>query len=83
MYIINKNIQNGKINDESYLRQIEVNRVNEIIDNCTSIEDTELASKAIDYLKLNQPNEKEIIQIMRDDVCDLTFKFFIEKYPKN
>ena len=66
-----------------YLRQIEVNRVNEIIDNCTSIEDTKLASKAIDYLKLNQPNEKEIIQIMRDDVCDLTFKFFIEKYPKN
>lgn len=66
-----------------YLRQIEVNMVNEIINNCVSIEDTELASKAIDYLKLNQPNEKEIIQIMRNDVCDLTFKFFIEKYPKN
>lgn len=66
-----------------YLRQIEVNIVNEIINNCVSIEDTELASKAIDYLKLNQPNEKEIIQIMRNDVCDLTFKFFIEKYPKN
>jgi len=66
-----------------YLRQIEVNMVNEIIDNCVSIEDTELASKAIDYLKLNQPNEKEIIQIMRNDVCDLTFKFFIEKYSKN
>ena len=72
-----------KLMTSLYLRQIEVNRVNEIIDNCTSIEDTELASKAIDYLKLNQPNEKEIIQIMRDDVCDLTFKFFIEKYPKN
>lgn len=66
-----------------YLRQIEVNMVNEIINNCASIEDTELASKAIDYLKLNQPNEKEIIQTMRNDVCDLTFKFFIEKYPKN
>ncbi len=66
-----------------YLRQIEVNMVNEIINNCVSIEDTELASKAIDYLKLNQPNEKEIIQTMRNDVCDLTFKFFIEKYPKN
>ena len=66
-----------------YLRQMEVNMVSEIIDNCQSIEDTSLASKAIDYLKLNQPNEKEIIQIMRNDVCDLTFKFFIEKYPKN
>jgi hypothetical protein len=72
-----------KLMTSPYLRQIEVNMVNEIIDNCVSIEDTELASKAIDYLKLNQPNEKEIIQIMRDDVCDLTFKFFIEKYPKN
>jgi hypothetical protein len=72
-----------KLMTSPYLRQIEVNMVNEIINNCVSIEDTELASKAIDYLKLNQPNEKEIIQIMRDDVCDLTFKFFIEKYPKN
>ena len=72
-----------KLMTSHYLRQIEVNMVNEIIDNCVSIEDTELASKAIDYLKLNQPNEKEIIQIMRNDVCDLTFKFFIEKYPKN
>jgi len=72
-----------KLMTSPYLRQIEVNRVNEIIDNCVSIEDTELASKAIDYLKLNQPNEKEIIQTMRNDVCDLTFKFFIEKYPKN
>ncbi len=72
-----------KLMTSPYLRQIEVNMVNEIINNCVSIEDTELASKAIDYLKLNQPNEKEIIQIMRNDVCDLTFKFFIEKYPKN
>jgi hypothetical protein len=72
-----------KLMTSPYLRQIEVNMVNEIIDNCVSIEDTELASKAIDYLKLNQPNEKEIIQTMRNDVCDLTFKFFIEKYSKN
>jgi hypothetical protein len=73
----------GKLMTSPYLRQIEVNRVNEIIDNCTSIEDTELASKAIDYLKLNQPNEKEIIQIMRDDLCHITFKLFIDKYPKS
>ncbi len=72
-----------KLMTSPYLRQIEVNMVNEIINNCVSIEDTELASKAIDYLKLNQPNEKEIIQTMRNDVCDLTFKFFIEKYSKN
>ena len=72
-----------KLMTSPYLRQIEVNMVNEIINNCVSIEDTELASKAIDYLKLNQPNEKEIIRIMRNDLCDLTFKFFIEKYPKN
>lgn len=66
-----------------FLRQMEVNRVSEIIDNCKSIEDTALAAKAIDALEENQPNEQEVIRIMRNDVCDLTFKYFIEKYPKN
>jgi hypothetical protein len=64
-----------------FLRQMEVNLVSEIIDNCKSIEDTALAAKAIDVLEENQPNEQEVIQIMRDDLCDLTFKYFIEKYP--
>jgi hypothetical protein len=72
-----------KIMTSPYLRQMEVNMVSEIIDNCQSIEDTSLASKAIDYLKLNQPKEKEIIQIMRDDLCSITFKLFIDKYPKS
>ncbi len=65
------------------LRQIEINRVSEIIDNCKSIEDTALAARAIDLLEANQPNEQEIIRIMRNDICDLTFKFFIEKYPNS
>ena len=64
-----------------FLRHMEVNRVSEIIDNCKSIEDTALAAKAIDSLEENQPNEREIIKIMRDDLCDLTFKYYIEKYP--
>jgi hypothetical protein len=72
-----------KLMTSPYLRQMELNMVSEIINNCVSLEDTEFASKAIDYLKLNQPNEKEFIQIMRDDLCDITFKFFIEKYPKS
>jgi len=71
-----------KLMTSPYFRQMELNMVSEIINNCVSLEDTEFASKAIDYLKLNQPNEKEFIQIMRDDLCDITFKFFIEKYPK-
>ena len=66
-----------------FLRQMEINQVSEIIDNCKSIEDTALAAKAIDALEENQPNEREVIQIMRDDVCDLTFKYFIEKYPNS
>ena len=66
-----------------FLRQMEINRVSEIIDNCRSIEDTALATKAVDSLEANQPNESEVIRIMRNDVCDLTFKYFIEKYPKN
>jgi hypothetical protein len=64
-----------------FLRQMEINLVSEIIDNCKSIEETALAAKAIDVLEENQPNEQEVIQIMRDDLCDLTFKYYIEKYP--
>jgi hypothetical protein len=64
-----------------FIRQTEINLVSEIIDNCKSIEETALAAKAIDVLEENQPNEQEVIQIMRDDLCDLTFKYFIEKYP--
>ena len=72
-----------KLMTNPFLRQMEINRVSEIIDNCRSIEDTALAAKAIDSLEANQPNESEVIRIMRNDVCDLTFKYFIEKYPKN
>ena len=72
-----------KLITNPFLRQMEVNRVSEIIDNCRSIEDTALAAKAVDVLEANQPNESEVIRIMRNDVCDLTFKYFIEKYPKN
>lgn len=72
-----------KLMTSPFLRQMEINRVSEIIDNCKSIEDTALAAKAIDALEENQPNEQEVIRIMRNDVCDLTFKYFIEKYPKN
>jgi hypothetical protein len=64
-----------------FIRQTEINLVSEIIDNCKSIEETALAAKAIDVLEENQPNEREVIQIMRDDLCDLTFKYYIEKYP--
>ena len=72
-----------KLMTNPFLRQMEINRVSEIIDNCRSVEDTALAAKAIDSLEANQPNESEVIRIMRNDVCDLTFKYFIEKYPKN
>lgn len=72
-----------KLMTNPFLRQMEINRVSEIIDNCRSIEDTALAAKAVDSLEANQPNESEVIRIMRNDVCDLTFKYFIEKYPKN
>lgn len=72
-----------KLMTNPFLRQMEINRVSEIIDNCRSIEDTALAAKAVDVLEANQPNESEVIRIMRNDVCDLTFKYFIEKYPKN
>ena len=58
----------------------EVNLINRIIDTCETLEDTMVASKAVDYLQKSQPNEKEIIQEMRDVICDMSFDFYVRKY---
>ena len=65
------------------LRQIEIDLVSQIVEDCDSLEVTEFASKAIDSLEANQPNERVIIKSLRNELCDLTFKFFIEKYPNS
>jgi hypothetical protein len=62
------------------LQAQEVNLVNKIIDNCETLEDTLVAAKAVDYLQKSQPNEKEIVQEMRDVICDISFDFFARKY---
>jgi hypothetical protein len=62
------------------LQAQEVNLVNKIIDNCETLEDTLVASKAVDYLQKSQPNEKAIIQEMRDVICDMSFEFFDREY---
>ena len=65
------------------LRQIEIDLVSQIVEDCDSIEATAFASKVIDSLEANQPNERTIIKSLRNELCDLTFKFFIEKYPNS
>ena len=37
------------------------------------------SEEVIDSLEANQPNERAIIKSLRNELCDLTFKFFIEK----
>lgn len=61
----------------------EINLVNEFIDTCNSIDQMGLATKLVDNLEKSQPNEKAIIYEMRQQVCDLTFKFYFERYPIN
>jgi hypothetical protein len=59
----------------------EVEIVYERILQCESIDEMGYASKLVDLLQESQPEEKEIIQDMRDLVCDLTFRFYFERYP--
>lgn len=64
------------------LRTHEVNMVNEIINNCSSLEDTAIAAKAIDSLEKSQPNEKATIWEMRQIVCDLSFEYYAKRYAQ-
>ncbi len=59
----------------------EVEIVYERILQCESIDEMDYASKLVDFLQESQPEEREIIQDMRDLVCDLTFQFYFERYP--
>lgn len=63
------------------IRAKEMEIVYERIEACTSIDQMGYASLLVDEFEKSQPEEREIIQDMRDLVCDLTFKFFLEKYP--
>lgn len=58
----------------------EINLVNKIIDMCETLEDTLVATKAVDFLQKSQPNEKEIVQEMRNVICDMSFDFHARKY---
>ena len=61
----------------------EINMVSELIDSCTSIDQMRVISKVVDQLELSQPKEKSVIWQMRQDICDMTFKFYFERYGKN
>ena len=46
----------------------EINLVNEVISNCKTIEDAFATLELIDNLEKNQPEEVEIVNVMRSDV---------------
>jgi hypothetical protein len=62
-------------------RAKEVEIVYERILACESIDEMDYASKLVDLVQESQPEEKEIIQDMRNLVCDLTFEFYFQRYP--
>jgi hypothetical protein len=72
-----------KLMTNPQLRQMEIDMVSEIVEQCNSMKDAALAAKAIDSLEINQPNEEDVIRHLRNYLCDVTFKLFIEKYPTN
>ena len=47
-----------KLMTNPQLRQMEIDMVSEIVEQCNSMKDAALAAKAIDSLEINQPNEK-------------------------
>lgn len=63
-------------------RMAEIEKVASIINNCKCLHDTGVISILIDKLQESQPNEIETIRLFRNILCDMSFKYFIEKYPK-
>ena len=62
-------------------RSFEVERVVNYVTNCKSLEDTAVASKMVDFLQKSQPEEREIIKSLRNEICDMSFEFYFKKYP--
>jgi hypothetical protein len=80
-------LSKSKIKFMSTLLSSPTSRANEMqmvyqrIEACSSIDEMNYASKLVDLYQESNPQEKEVIQSMRDLVCDLTFKFYLERYP--
>ncbi len=66
-----------------YIKAKEVEIVYQRIMECESIDEMNYASKLVDIFEESQPEEREIIKDMRNLVCDLTFRFYFERYPIN
>ncbi len=63
-----------------FIRIQEINLVNQIVESCSTLEDTALASKAIDHLEVTQPEEKAVIKELRNMLCDISYDFYAERY---
>lgn len=64
-----------------FTRAMEAELVYSRILACESIDEMDYASKLVDLFQESQPEEKKMIQEMRDLVCDLTFEFYFQRYP--
>ena len=59
----------------------EIETVAKFVSDCETLEDTSVASKMVDLLQRSQPEEREIIKSLRNEICDMSFDFFFKKYP--
>ena len=65
-----------------YTKAKEIDMVYDLIEQCQSIDEMGKITEVVDSLEESQPEEREIIQDMRNLVCDLTFRFYFERYPQ-
>ena len=54
------------------------NKINDIINNCTTMDDCGNARKVIDEYESDKPKQKEFVKIARNTLCDKTYEVFAD-----
>lgn len=61
----------------------ELSLISKYVSNCKTLSDTASAATLVDHLEESQPNEKDIIWQLRQDISSMAFAFYKKKYQKN
>lgn len=61
----------------------ELSLISKYVSNCKTLSDTVSAAILVDHLEESQPNEKDIIWQLRQDISSMPFAFYKKKYQKN
>ena len=71
-----------KLFDSPLMRVYELTAIVDFVNSCETLEHTSVATKMVDKLQESQPEETEVIQSLREVICDMSFDFYLEKYRK-